>query len=221
MVSPEVLFNTLVSEVEVIENISQQDETNKIKVLFYYSDYSGINYGKLIKIAQVRRDSTVNQMFYRGQLIKTMELLRNYFIAYYPGRYVYTYNLMLDWHYIKNSINVLVLTHVPYDLYGYKSCNKLDLIESNTGLLKPRNLWYTKFYPIKDTVLNTIPFCKQMLFLFGDHVMFSPISLKTRKQIVNISVEKGWNHTTSIERIKQCLSLSNDSEIKQLSELMI
>lgn len=79
----------------------------------------------------------------------------------------------------------LVLTHVPWDLLSYTNFIKLDLLESHTGVVKPRREWYTKYLKVPDTDMSFLPLAESILTVLGDHVMFKPDKLSDRVALVN------------------------------------
>lgn len=80
--------------------------------------------------------------------------------------------------------SVLIFTHIPYDLLSYGSYRTLDLLESNTGLVKTRKDWWSKYYPTPDEDMSFLPFMEYLLTVFGDRVMFKPSSISKRKDLL-------------------------------------
>ena len=105
----------------------------------------------------------------------------------------------------------LILTHIPYDLLNYTHFNQLDLIESHTGKLKPRNLWYSKYYKFGNEDLNTLPFLRKLLLIFGDSVMIQPMDIRFRRLILDISRNRRWTPLTTESKVMQDL----DFDVKE------
>ena len=207
-----LLINTLESEIEIINGLF----SNKLNVVYYHSDYKEIQYGNLVNFVKIRKESTQYKQYYKSQEFKTL----NHFYKNYKttSGFVFTSDNLKHIPDISRELNVLIFTHIPYDLLNHNLVNNLDLIESHTGVLKKKNLYYTKFYPLKGKILNSIPFNKLFLWIFGDHVMYSPQSYKLREKIVDLSISYKWSHLTTMERIKQCFEVSNDYDLKLLLE---
>jgi hypothetical protein len=108
----------------------------------------------------------------------------------------------------KGNVKALFLTHVPYDLTNYSNFEKLDLIESHTGVLKSRYEWYTKFYKLGDADLRIIPFYKKMLLVFGDRVVIQPSDIKLRRLILEVAQNRRWTQLTTVDKVMHDLELS-------------
>ena len=74
--------------------------------------------------------------------------------------------------------NILLTTHLTVDLLNQH--NKITLLESNTGKVKSKYEWYTKYHPIGKRDLDTIPMVEEVLYILGDHNMVIPAPLTTR-----------------------------------------
>lgn len=83
------------------------------------------------------------------------------------------------------SSQALVLTHVPADLLSHSKFRVLDLLESHTGLIKSRELFNTKYYPVPREDMSFLPFYEYLLVTFGDKVMFRPDPIKKRQEVIN------------------------------------
>lgn len=95
-----------------------------------------------------------------------------------------------------------IFTHIPWDLLSYKNFISLTLLESHTGKVKTRSEWNTKYFPIGDLDMSFLPFNKTLLLIFGDRVMFKPESIKIRKKIYDILLNRNINPMTSDETIR-------------------
>ena len=93
--------------------------------------------------------------------------------------------------------HMLVLTHIPYDLISYRHFRSLTLLESNTGMIKPRELWYSKYYPIPDKDMSFLPLLEYPLSIFGDHVMFRPSKLQDRLNLYTQLLKQDVHPLTS------------------------
>jgi hypothetical protein len=95
------------------------------------------------------------------------------------------------------SSSALLFTHVPFDLLSHSNFVKMDLLESHTGLIKPRYTWYSKYYPIPEKDMSFLPFMEYLLTIFGDKVMFTPASIKERLNLFDAMKKKGVTPLTS------------------------
>ena len=96
----------------------------------------------------------------------------------------------------------LVMTNAPYDLLSHDKFEVMHLLESHTGLVKPKLVWATKFYKAKEKGLVNLPFIKHFLFIFGDNEHFSP-SFRAQLQDVLMALSKKckWHNSTTLEKI--------------------
>jgi len=84
---------------------------------------------------------------------------------------------------IEDVNNILVLTHYPLDLVRIETPAKVSLLESHTGIVKTERDWYTKYFKIPGKDMSVLPLREELLYIFGDHVLFHP-------ELVNTRVEK-------------------------------
>jgi hypothetical protein len=97
----------------------------------------------------------------------------------------------------------LIQTHIAFDLISYRNFEDMDLLESHTGAIKNRSLWYTKYNNGKD--LSMIPFNQYFLRIFGDKEFFSPKDAALRKAIIEIAQKDRWNSLTTDSRVRMSL----------------
>ena len=106
------------------------------------------------------------------------------------------------------------MTHYAYDLLSNKDFKTLDLLESHTGVLKSKALWYTKFSDHKDSV--RIPFNELFLQVFGDSTIFHPHDRKLRLEILAIADKYNWSFATTKDRIHLGLSMISNPFYKAI-----
>ena len=193
----EALAATLEEEIGVIQNLFMIEGRGLVVPRFYYSTYEKLLSRKTTGLA-FRLPHTPIQEFYDKQLHATLRLMEKHtdsIIAF------------------KDSLEPMkrerafVLTHQPYDLINFRSFERLDLLESNTGLLKPRAMWNTKYYPIPGESMVHLPFTKKLLLALGDKVLIRPGPLPLRKQILKTSVDRHWTPMTTKDKIMMDLGL--------------
>lgn len=184
-------------ELQMLQQIIAEYSGGKCILKPYYSDYLKVE--RRHKGATIRMDNTDKQKAYTAKLVKVFTA----FFAEYPPK-DYDIHVTDDLITVQERNNALIFTHYPYDLLAYKNFHELVLLESHTGALKKRALWYTKFYEGKD--LPMIPFCRWMLQIFGDKETFRPMDFKVRKEIKEIAIRLRWNAFTSQEMINYGLN---------------
>lgn len=164
-----------------------------IKVEFYFCEYTKLD--KMFPRAKFRNSNTPKQMVYEA-----------------IEREVYTnlcefYDIKVFETWPSNSKRTLLLSHFPLDLVDQRErFPQLTLLESHTGKLKGSSMWYTKINGKKEN----IPFCKAMLVIYGDNVMFGPQDLKVRNVIAKCAEKYKWTQATTLERVIACLKLINE-----------
>lgn len=200
-ISTSLVTDNILNEIEIIEDIIKSN--SNLTLFFYLNDF--VNIDKDFKIAILRneiKDTSTNaksnlEYTFKKSISNKKDLLINKF------------NLNTN-----KKTNSMVLTHYAIDLLNYKKFNKLSLLESNTGILKNSNLFYTKMYNGKDLI--SIPFNELFLQVFGDSTVFKPHSTKIRNEIINISIKQNWNQLTTKDRIKLSIEILGSEELKKL-----
>lgn len=94
----------------------------------------------------------------------------------------------------------LMLTHSAIDLVSYSRYEHLDLLESNTGLLKDRGLFYTKLHNGKS--LRDMPLNSLTLQVFGDNHTFRPQGFVMREMVIGIAAKRKWTAATTDDKVR-------------------
>lgn len=179
----------MASEIEVIESLCQVEGMGLIRPYFYTCSYHSLL--KLDERIKLREDHTDWQKAFKQRYLKVVEfLMRRYDIS------------LVDTKLEVKAPRALMLTHIPYDLLNYKSFKQLDLLESNTGKLKPRPLWNSKYYPLVNQDMSHLPFHKLLLLLFGDKTLIHPSPIQLRRLLLEVSIEGKWTVATTVDKIK-------------------
>ena len=95
----------------------------------------------------------------------------------------------------------LMLTHLPLDLLSANRFRYAALLESHTGKIKTKSEWNTKYHKLGEDSLDRLPFCRQLLYIFGDNVSITPMSVKIRRSILEIGKLAHWTPVTSAQRV--------------------
>ncbi len=109
---------------------------------------------------------------------------------------------------------VLVLTSHSYDLLQSRMTRNLELLESHTGLLKGKPLWYTKFNDPKG--LERIPFNELTLQVFGDRNMFFMQKKFVRDAVREIAERSQWTALTTKDRVRLGFDLCDNAVVREI-----
>ena len=105
---------------------------------------------------------------------------------------------------------------MPYDLLSHKRFHQLDLLESNTGKLKKKHAWNSKYYPVGKADMSHLPFMKMLLMVFGDRPLIHPSIFKLRDSILQTSVKRGWTPVTTRDKVILKASGYSLAQLQQL-----
>jgi hypothetical protein len=207
---PADLIYAIEFELGVITDIINKTSLGKTKCIFYVSKYSNLE--KKHPHATIRKDNTEKQRFYTNMMQQTI----NEFIKRQSKDAIKFYECDLK---PETKSDSLILTNYAYDLLSYKHFNKLDLLESHTGVLKPKSMWYTKLLNGKD--LNRIPFNSLSIQVFGDKETFSGMPHKVKSLILELAEKYQWTQVTSKDRIYYSLDRLDDKFLSTVLKTMI
>jgi len=185
--------DALLQEMSIIESVIRSDSYSLTKTVFYICNYSrlGIQYPH----ANIRGVQTEKQLAYNALYKKTVQFIIDMFHSETSEIKIFDSELQPT-----SKIDALILTHAPHDLLSEKKFKSLDLLESHTGVLKSKNLWYTKYYNGKD--LPMLPFNRTLLQVFGDNDLFHPMNITLRREIIELSKQKKWTFATTHDKVK-------------------
>lgn len=186
----DILAYTLEQEIEVIKSLFQVEGMGLCKPRFYCFQYETLN--KVDPRIKLRQDNTEYQKQFKSMFFDVLKLLVKRMDI-----------LITDYDLPRSNQNALIMTHICYDLLNYKRFNRLDLLESNTGKVKSRNEWNSKYYPVSGRDMSHLPFLRSLLLVLGDKVLIHPSDIKIRKMILDISEQRGWTPLTTIDKIRQ------------------
>lgn len=106
----------------------------------------------------------------------------------------------------------LIITHMPIDLLSYLNTDLVDLIETHTGVIKPKNRWYTK---LNGKNLERIPFAEWSIQFFGDGKTFAGMPPAYRQTVIDFAAANRWNQTTTDRLIKAQANRIPNPEVRQ------
>lgn len=188
-VSAQEFLDAFTSEIDQLKSVISVETASRTDVVLYVSDYAGM--GQKYKHAILRGDITANQLAYTAMMVETLSA----YIRAHPNM-VKRYTLkILD----VEARKALMLTHFAYDLLA-KGFSNLHLLESHTGTIKNKFMWYTKYLNGKE--LSSIPFREDMLQIFGDNEHFRPWPIKARRQVLDLAAKYNWSQVTQNDKVR-------------------
>ena len=183
--------DAMLQEMQFIDGLIQAESVSLTKIQYYVCSYKTVKqrYPK----ANVRGFITDNQIAYKLKHDKTIQLVLN---QYHDQTKLQINDMDLN---PSNYPTALILTHQVHDLLVYSKFKRLDLLESYTGKLKKKNLWYTKYN--NGEHLGMMPFDPVLLQVFGDSDLFHPMQLTLRNDIIALAKAKHWTFATTKDKI--------------------
>jgi hypothetical protein len=206
--------DSIIGEIDVIQSLIMNEGLNQVKPVFYASEYLKLQ-TKFNKFVVLRKEETLNQKIYKALHDQTIKLLLKD-LQLSDNLRVYDSELN------NRALNLpksLIITHVAYDLLSHKNFEKLEMIESHTGVLKTRNQWHTKFLDGKE--LPMIPFLESMLCVFGDKETFRPMDIKLRRDVIELAKEHQWNSLTTKARVRLNIEFLKNPYAKEVLKSII
>lgn len=196
-------------EAQVIREFIRNESQGRCRVVFYASEYKGLD--KAHPFAKLRVASTDLQK--NQQLVAELSL--NAFMAKQAKGEVEVYERALR---PTRFVKALIMTHFAYDLLSAGSFADLELLESHTGAIKNRALWYTKLTGGKDLV--RIPFSAWAMQWWGDSQTFSAQSMTWRKQVLAAAEEYKLNQSSTLDRVIFVFERLGDKSLTALLKQM-
>ena len=188
LVKPEHVGEVLMHEVEVLHRIAT--DQSHLKCGFYLSKYDDLTTLSAEAILRLQSSDLQRRHAYLDQTILGRVLAKK---------------LVTGLKVFKNRVipqersRVVVMTHAAYDLTEHAKFGSLELLESNTGIIKGPERFYTKFYNGKE--FPTVPFNRLSLVIMGDKEHFRPQPIKVKQAYVDISVKNHWTQLTGRDKI--------------------
>lgn len=212
-IAAEQYAQALFDEMERLVEIVSEKSNGASKVVFYVSNYKDME--KQYPHALLRKPKTDRQLGYddaqKKSVTKLLEMLEKR-----GGMDVRVFDRK-----IRNSehLRALIITHYSFDLVAHNQFSELDLLESHTGVIKPRSQWYTKF--IDGKTLPMIPFGETMLQIFGDSETFHPWPSKVRREIIELAEKHRWTQLTTRDKLSYNFEMLKDPFLKAVLKEML
>lgn len=159
----------VIDEMVILDNLF----VDTIEIVYYYVNYN--KYKNLLSPIDVKTRSGGMQSVVLEQLMNMVTedvmFIDNIYIEMYTNK-------------ARFESNSLVTTSIPMDLIHSKS---IDLLEFHTGVLKKRNMFYTKM-----KTNNPLPYEEILLLSLGDKkgIIKSPLSIKEKKILMDSIMNK-------------------------------
>ncbi|WP_144106648.1 hypothetical protein [Paraburkholderia sp. BCC1886] len=214
MVSPDEIAITLNEEMEQITEIVNEGSNGRCKPVFYLSKYKGM--AQAYPYAAFRVDSTDRMKANAVILKQTMALIAQ------QNRDRDDPILIFDRKLTPEKVpapKTLIITHHAYDLLSYRAFRSLSLLESHTGRIKDRALWYTKYSNGRE--LAQIPFREDLIQVMGDGETFRTLDPKLRKEVLELATRFNWSAVTTSDRIRFCADFIKDAPKRDLFKSLL
>lgn len=203
----DVIYRTLIEELYIISNLYKDVKTTE--VILFIPDYNSLSINiaeKKHKINTSKKEQIDNISF------EVLSLLRSKLKTINLPMTVITGTHLLP----KTIDKVLITTHIGMDLNNITRIPKLDLLESHTGKLKTKKMFYTKYHPVGKEDMSRLPWTEDLSYIFGDGVITNPMELKIRREVLEISKENHWNPLTTASKVQGDISKLTDVTGKKI-----
>ncbi len=190
-VSKDMALETIKQELETIRDIMFIEGSNTANLTFYARDYNKTHRLFSNRFTKFREPVTQRQKFVYDIHVEVLRLLRE------DSKELI---LQCGEHIVDRGTGTsLIITHHAVDLLEANRFKDLHLLESNTGELKKKDKWYTKYYA--GNTLTNIPFQRKLMFVFGDKELLHPQPMKVRKNVIDIANNLKWSSVTTEAKV--------------------
>ena len=184
------IHQDLVSEVNYIDGLIQQHTKGQCKVIFYCCSLASLP--RKFPTAQLKVPKTplqqANHAAENAAISMSIPMLGN--VNFRP----------FDVDITGSNPTSFILTHMAVDLLSSKNFERLALVESHTGVIKPPSMWYTKL--TNGNEMPTMPFNRFTLQVFGDRgICFNPLPIKLKTPIIEMAKQYNWTPATTKDKI--------------------
>lgn len=221
-VTRDMMVEVLIDEITLIVNYLRDLYGNKLRVVFYQSNYSFLF--KKFPRASVKSPSTEKQIAYDGLLKATLKEIEPKIKDLIKEDFTIGKEPYVDYHVLSNlpecgNKTLWVITHHAVDLLGFGRAKEVKLLESNTARLRGKYEWNKK---LTGKNLDQIPFNKLTIQIFGDRgTNFNSMGAKFKKEIFELADKNKWNPSTTTVRIDYHLSTMKDTFTGNIFKAML
>lgn len=210
LMAAEVL-EVLLEEMSLIRELVLNHTHDKVKVVFYRNVLSNLE--KAHPHATLMKPITARQMEYHhicdAVVSEAIEQLKN-------KNPIESFDRILR---PTSRPKALFITHIAYDLLSQANFDDVGLLESHTGVLKKRTMWYTKYR--NSANLMRLPFNACMMQVFGDANTFIPMPSAIRHAVVDLSEKYRWHTLTTKDRLILSFESLQDNATKVMLKEML
>lgn len=201
-VRPEDIAASLAEELHILNGVIPTVSEGRCKVMYYISDYQHLTPAHF-RGASFKAPSTPKQLEQAAMERAVFDLLSEKVL---PTN-ILQFSGKLEGKYPRT----MIITHLPVDLLARYSFEKLELLESHTGAIKPPPLWGSKL--TGDT--ENIPFNPFTLKLFGDSVHFLGQRPTIKRALLEQARADRWTGLTSMDGVRSTVSKIQDKEVRE------
>lgn len=199
LLKPGIVAELMHDEWEAVKNVLATN--SRVRPVLYLCNYKDLQ-RRYHRHTVFREDTTQKQADERKRMEKSIQI----FLDDVGEGYVKGFDTDIKPE--KKEGHFIIQTHIAVDLLSYRNFEELDLLESHTGAIKNRSLWYTKYNNGKE--LSMIPFTQYFLRIFGDKEFFAPKDLALRKSLVEIAQQCAWGPLTTDAKVRMNLERLKD-----------
>lgn len=183
----EDLLTLLEYEIEVIKELFFNNSAST-ELVFYFCEYKFFDVRIKNPLLRKRTANTNKQLLEQTLIDGLCEL------AAKKLEFIKVFNKLKP-----VAKKVLIFTSNTIDLCDHEKFSRLSLLESTTGVLKNKELFYTRYFNGK--TIYPLPFNYRLLVIYGDNHMFKPADLKIRNEITELAVKMQWTPLTTTAKI--------------------
>lgn len=192
-VLPWEVAEVIETEAEMIQFLTQQQSSNRVKTYFYANTHQDLQ--TKYPDAKLRASNTEAQQIYKLIHDQAIEIVMKNNLSRAD-----MYRLCRGEILPESRPKALILTHMAYDLLSHDHFQTLDLIESHTGVLKKKTAWYTKYNDGKS--LPPMPFMSGLLQVFGDKETFAIADIRLKREVIELAQTNRWTPVTTMDKIR-------------------
>ncbi|MGN6746827.1 hypothetical protein, partial [Neisseria sp. P0024.S002] len=112
----------------------------------------------------------------------------------------------------RETRKTFIISSYAYDLTAYRKFSNLKLLETHTGAIKGRELWYTKYE--NHSAVPPMPFRLDLLTILGDKTLFRTKVPKFRQTIIELAKANRWTPLTTTDKIRMNIGSIQDYQIR-------
>ena len=199
LITAQQLYMDLYSELQIIDASVQRYSSNQCKAVFYVCTHQSL--ARKFPHAVLKQLKSEQQLYMRALEENAIKLLA-------PNVQLFNWRVF-DTELDGRHPTAFIMTHYAIDLLSKSYFERLALIESHTGTIKPPMLWHTKLTNGND--LPQMPFNRFTLQIFGDRsICFNAMPGKMREYVITMSRENKWTPATTKDKILYAIKALRD-----------